>query len=222
MHQLRSCWLLRFQDHKPCIDCWRAHMAKERASVLLHWREAQPNSQNYERKIYRINGKDLPAPRNNFRISSCPISRRAWANVKKIIYALSSDSVAKKPTTLHWQWKPLLAEKVWGVWSSQRRLAVCEKTAGKSFAGGTLNINGLYDYMKRPGCYRGGDDTLLTVTNTAFDNSLLAVDAFRQALNEKSVKEIRHSFIFRKHITLWSIIFCKIGLWKAFIWCSCW
>jgi len=57
-----------------------------------------------------------------------------------------------------------------------------------------LTSTGFYDYMKRPDGPEAGNEPLLTVTSTAFNNSLLAVDAFRQALNEKSVKEIRHSF----------------------------
>jgi hypothetical protein len=57
-----------------------------------------------------------------------------------------------------------------------------------------LDAAGFSQYLNRPTVESAEGLQPLTVTNTVFDNSLLALDAFRKALNEKSVKEIRESF----------------------------
>lgn len=57
-----------------------------------------------------------------------------------------------------------------------------------------LDAAGFSQYLNRPKTEPTENFQPLTVTNTVFDNSLLAIDDFRKALNEKSVKEIRESF----------------------------
>ena len=56
-----------------------------------------------------------------------------------------------------------------------------------------LDAVGFKNFFARPGVNTSIENSHFTVTNTMFDASLLSMDPFRRALNEKSIKEIRES-----------------------------
>ncbi|HMV07974.1 MAG TPA: S41 family peptidase [Cyclobacteriaceae bacterium] len=147
-------------------------------------------------KIYRINGKTYQHRGIIPDIILPDITQSLGEREENYPYALSSDSIAKKAyyTPLAMKTFTPLAEKSMKRVEQSVAFNGVRKLQVNLLQAVPLTSTGFYDYMKRPDATEAGNDSLLTVTNTAFDNSLLAVDAFRQALNEKSVKEIRQSF----------------------------
>lgn len=146
-------------------------------------------------KIYRINGKTYQHRGVQPDIVLPDITQSLGGREEDYPYALASDSVSKKAyyTLLPMKdIKPLVQK------SHDR---VQQSTAFKNtrqmqqdlLQPVPLDAAGFYRYLTKPDAGQSADQAL-TVTNTAFDNSLLAFDAFRKALHEKSVKEIRESF----------------------------
>jgi carboxyl-terminal processing protease len=147
-------------------------------------------------KIYRINGRtfqhkgvipDVPLP---------DITQHLGDRETDYPYALSSDSVTKKA---------YYAPAVMPALTSLLEKSKARVDASEAFSGvNKLQVSiqqpipldevGFKNFFGKPRVSAHNGNSQLTVSNTTFDASLLAMDAFRKALNEKSVKEIRESF----------------------------
>jgi hypothetical protein len=110
-------------------------------------------------------------------------------------YALASDSVSKKA-----YYTPALMPDLTSLREKSKvRVDASESFAGiKKLAGSIqqpipLDAIGFQNFFARPSITSSIGNSHFTVTNTMFDASLLSMDPFRRALNEKSIKEIRES-----------------------------
>lgn len=146
-------------------------------------------------KIFRINGKTFQHRGVIPDIILPDITQSLGDREEDYAYALPSDSVTKKAYYTPLAMKPYtrLAENSMRRVENSPSFKNIRKLQANLLQPVPLQPNGFYEYISRPDAVPAKQDELM-VTNTAFDNSLLAVDVFRQALNEKSIKEIRHSF----------------------------
>lgn len=147
-------------------------------------------------KIYRINGKTYQHRGVIPDIVLPDVTQSLGEREEDYVYALLSDSVSKKAyyTPLAMKTFTPLAEKSRLRVEQSAAFSRVRKLQNNLLKPIPLDQAGFYEYIRRPDNTDIQNEGTLTVTNTAFDNSLYAVDAFRKALNEKSVKEIRQSF----------------------------
>lgn len=147
-------------------------------------------------KAYRINGKTYQHKGVIPDITLPDVTQSLGNREDDFPYALAADSVTKKtyytPLTLK-AVKPLAEKSMARVQQSQS-FKNMEKMQAQLLKPVPLDVSGFTQYISRPKADLPENSEQLTVTNTVFDNSLLALDAFRKAMNEKSVKEIRESF----------------------------
>ena len=185
------------QDHKRALIVGgRTHGKGTGQNILPLPGSTTEFSKITTMKIYRINGKTFQHRGVIPDIILPDVTQSLGEREEDYEYALSSDSVSKKAyyTPLAMKAFTPLAEK------SRQRVEQSpvfngvQKLQANLLKPVPLNPAGFYQYIKRPDNAIVQNEETLTVTNTAFDNSLFAVDAFRKVLNEKSVKEIRQSF----------------------------
>jgi carboxyl-terminal processing protease len=147
-------------------------------------------------KVYRINGKTFQHKGIIPDITLPDVTQSLGDREDDFAYALSSDSVTKKAyyTPLAMKTFIPLAEKSMARVQQSQAFKNIEKMQFQFLKPSPLDVAGFSQYLSRPKAEPTENSQQLTVTNTVFDNSLLAVDVFRKALNEKSIKEIRDSF----------------------------
>lgn len=147
-------------------------------------------------KVYRINGKTFQHEGVIPDITLPDVTQSIGHREDELVYALPSDSVSKKAyyTPLAMKTFTPLAEKSMARVQQSQAFKNVEKVQYQLLKPVPLDITGFNQYMTRAKLPSTEKIQTLMVTNTTFDNSLLAVDAFRKALNEKSVTEIRESF----------------------------
>jgi carboxyl-terminal processing protease len=184
------------QDHKRALIVGgRTHGKGTGQHVLPLAGSTTEFSKITSLKVYRINGKTFQHRGVIPDIVLPDVTQSLGDREEDYPNALPSDSVSKKTyyTPLAMKAFTPLAEK------SMARIAQSPAFQGiQKFQQNfpkpiPLDIAGFYEYVKRPDTVWAENQQPLTVTNTAFDDSLLALDAFRQALSEKSVQEIRQS-----------------------------
>lgn len=147
-------------------------------------------------KIYRINGKTYQHKGVIPDITLPDVTQSLGDREDDFAYALSSDSVTKKAYYTPLTMKALtpLAEKSMARVQQSQSFKSVDQMQLKLLTPVPLDAAGFSQYLTRSTPALTENSQPLTVTNTAFDNSLLALDTFRKALHEKSVKEIRESF----------------------------
>jgi carboxyl-terminal processing protease len=147
-------------------------------------------------KIYRINGKTYQHKGVIPDITLPDVTQSLGDREADFAYALSSDSVTKKAYYTPLTMKALtpLAEKSMARVQQSQSFKSIDQMQRKLLTPVPLDAAGFKQYLTRSTPDLTENSQPLTVTNTAFDNSLLALDTFRKALHEKSVKEIRESF----------------------------
>ena len=147
-------------------------------------------------KMYRINGKTYQHKGVIPDITLPDVTQSLGDREEDFPYALSSDSVTKKAyyTPLTMKAFTPIAEKSMARVQQSSAFKHVEKMQFQLLKPIPLDGVGFSQYLNRPKFLPTENSQMLTVTNTVFDNSLLALDTFRKALNEKSVKEIRESY----------------------------
>jgi carboxyl-terminal processing protease len=148
------------------------------------------------RKVYRINGKTYQHRGVIPDIILPDITQSRGEREADFAYALSSDSVTKKAyyTPMAMKTFTPLAEKSMDRIQQSKFFKNVEKMQFQPLKSIPLDEIGFSQYLSKPKGKPTENFQPLIVTNTVFDNSLLAVDTFWKALNEKSVKEIQESF----------------------------
>lgn len=148
-------------------------------------------------KIYRINGKTFQHKGIIPDITLPDITQYLGDREEDYAYALSSDSVTKKAYYTPASMPDLvgLKEKSKARVDASESFASIKKLEGSIQEPIPLDAVGFKNFFSKPKASSvNTGNSQLTITNTMFDESLLAMDAFRKSLNEKSVKEIRESF----------------------------
>lgn len=155
-------------------------------------------------KVYRINGRTYQHRGVIPDITLPDVTQSLGDREDDFAYALPSDSVTKKAyyTPLAMKTLTPLAEKSMGRIQQSQAFKNIEKMQFQLLKPVPLDAAGFSQYLTRPKAESAENFQPLTVTNTVFDNSLLALDTFRNALNEKSVKEIRESFYIQEAYTI--------------------
>ncbi|MBL7839152.1 MAG: hypothetical protein JNJ75_03330 [Cyclobacteriaceae bacterium] len=185
------------QDHKRALIVGgRTHGKGTGQNILPFPGSTTEFSKITTMKIYRINGKTFQHRGVIPDIILPDVTQSLGEREEDYEYALSSDSVSKKAyyTPLAMKMFTPLAEKSRQRVEQSAAFNGVQKLQANLLKPIPLDPAGFYQYIKRPDTAVVQNEETLTVTNTAFDNSLFAVDAFRNVLNEKSVKEIRQSF----------------------------
>jgi len=157
-------------------------------------------------KFYRVNGKTYQHKGVVPDIGLPDVAQSLGYQEDDLPYALSSDSVTKKA-----YYTPLVAKPLATIVQNssvrvQQSKAFQHVTTlqHRLLRSVPLDAAGFSEYLNWPEAEFNESFQSLIVTNTAFDNSLLAMDAFRRVENEKSVQEIRKSFYIQEayHIML--------------------
>lgn len=185
------------QDHKRALIVGgRTHGKGTGQNILPLPGSNREFSKITTMKIYRINGKTFQHRGVIPDITLPDVTQSLGEREEDYEYALSSDSVTKKAyyTPLAMKTFTPLAEKSRQRVEQSTAFNGVQKLQGNLLKPIPLDPAGFYQYIKRPDNTVVQNEGTLTVTNTAFDNSLYAVDVFRKILNEKSVKGIRQSF----------------------------
>lgn len=146
-------------------------------------------------KIYRINGKTFQHKGVIPDITLPDVTQSLGDREEDFLYALSSDSVTKKAYYTPLAMKALtpMAAKSMARTQQLQAFKTVESLQLQLLKPIPLDVVGFSQYLNRPKAEPVENLQPLTVTNTLFDNSLLALDTFRKVLNEKSVQEIRQS-----------------------------
>lgn len=185
------------QDHKRALIVGgRTHGKGTGQNILPLPGSTREFSKITTMKIYRINGKTFQHRGVIPDITLPDVTQSLGEREEDYEYALSSDSVTKKAyyTPLAMKMFTPLAEKSMQRVEQSVAFNGVQKLQANLLKPIPLDPAGFYQYIKRPDNTVVQNEGTLTVTNTAFDNSLYAVDVFRKILNEKSVRGIRQSF----------------------------
>lgn len=155
-------------------------------------------------KVYRINGKTYQHIGVIPDVTLPDVTQSLGDREDDFPYALASDSVTKKAyyTPLAMKTFTPIAQKSMARIRQSQAFKNIEKMQDQLLKPVPLDVTGFSQYLSRPKAEPAENPQPLTVTNTVFDNSLLALDTFRKALNEKSVKEIRESFYIQEAYTI--------------------
>ncbi len=155
-------------------------------------------------KVYRVNGKTYQHKGVIPDIILPDVTQSLGDREEDFTYALPSDSVTKKAyyTPLTLKLSKSLIEKSFARVQQSQSFKNIDKLQTQLLNPIPLDAAGFSQYLSRPKVIPAENFQPLTVTNTVFDNSLLALDAFRKALNEKSITEIRESFYIQEAYTI--------------------